>query len=105
MSNLTFSLLITLFAVSICKLKKTSTQCAALGKPCHLFKWCCSNYVCKDYRCAVKGTKDNQLKWAPEGPKCDWFHHCRKNSECEDNRCVVKVEKVLEELHDKITSK
>ena len=91
MSKCSLIFLFLLFAFTFCKsLKKTTTQSIPLGKPCHFFKWCCSDYVCKDYRCAQKGTKDNQIEWAPEGIKCDWFHRCKQNFNCDDNRCVLR---------------
>ena len=95
MSKLTIIFLIALFSFSFCKLRKNNTQCSVLGRLCHLFKWCCSDLVCKDYRCSKPGTKDNRLKWAPEGAKCDWFHSCKDGYQCRNNRCVkVTIQKV-----------
>ena len=36
-----------------------------LGDDCDGLHWCDSNFVCKDYRCAPKGTTDNQVAWSP----------------------------------------
>ena len=59
------------------KLRKT--KCVALGGDCDFTSYCCGDYQCRDYRCALKNTKENQVQWSPEGTKCDWFHHCKKN--------------------------
>jgi len=67
---------------------KLKTKCIAKGDDCDLTSYCCNNLVCKDYRCAVKGTKDNQVKWHKDGgSKCDWFHHCKKGYTCQSHRC------------------
>ena len=67
----------------------------ALGDDCDLTQYCCNPYVCKDYRCSPKGTKENQVKWAPKGPKCDYFHHCKKYFKCESHRCVINSSKLI----------
>ena len=84
------------------KLRKT--KCVALGGDCDFTSYCCGDYQCRDYRCALKNTKENQVQWSPEGTKCDWFHHCKKNYNCQSHRCVPNGEKVAQSLEDKITS-
>ena len=80
-----FAILTSFIVSSKLKLK---SRCIAKGDDCDLTSYCCSNLVCKDYRCAVKGTKDNQVKWAKKGgDKCDWFHHCKKGYTCQSHRC------------------
>lgn len=101
MRALFIALLFALVAVTFGKLRKTT--CAGPGKDCDLFNYCCGKYVCKDYRCAPKGTKDNQIKWRGLGQKCDWFHHCKgSNVECQSHRCVRVTQKVQQELEDKL---
>ena len=85
------------------KLRKT--KCVALGGDCDFTSYCCGDYQCRDYRCATKDTKENQVEWANKGGlKCDWFHHCKKNYNCQSHRCVPNGEKVAQSLEDKITS-
>ena len=55
MSRINSLILFTLIAFSLsAKIKKT--KCVAEGGDCDLTSYCCTNLVCKDYRCAVKGT-------------------------------------------------
>ena len=80
-----FAILTTFIVSSKLKLK---SKCIAKGGDCDFTSFCCSNLVCKDYRCAPKGTKDNQVKWHKKGgSKCDWFHHCKKGFTCQSHRC------------------
>ena len=80
-----FAILASFIVSSKLKLK---SKCIAKGGDCDLTSYCCSNLVCKDYRCSVKGTKDNQVKWHKKGgDKCDWFHHCKKGYKCQSHRC------------------
>ena len=89
MSKLTSFLIIFLLTISLEKKLKKKTKCMNLGDNCDLTSYCCDKWVCKDYRCAVKGTKDNQVEWAPKGDKCDWFHHCPKYYNCVSHRCAL----------------
>ena len=86
-------LLILLSLTESTTIKKS--RCVAYGGDCDGTSYCCSGMVCKDYRCAVKGTKDNQVAWAPKGTKCDYFHHCPKYYHCESHYCVVSRNKVV----------
>ena len=90
MKNLFIFITLALFSVIISKTLKSQTKCVHLGNDCDLTSYCCGSNVCKDYRCAVKGTKDNQVGWdksKKEGNKCDWFHHCKKGRKCMSHRC------------------
>ena len=98
MSKIYFLLLIALFTISISKKLKAKTGCMNLGDDCDLTSFCCIQWVCKDYRWAVKGTKENQVKWAPKGPKCDWFHHCSKYYTCQSHRCEVNTKKLTKSV-------
>ena len=60
-----FSLACLLILTSSLRTKKT--RCMGEGDNCDLTAYCCSNLVCKDYRCAVKGTPENQEEWTPYG--------------------------------------
>lgn len=80
-------LLLVLLSVAFCSKLRTQTSCATLLSPCDMFKFCCGEMTCKDFRCAIKGSKDI-LSWAPSGIKCDWFHRCVKGFKCRDNRCL-----------------
>ena len=95
-------ILIVLFTLSISKKLKTTTRCINLGDDCDFTSFCCGSWVCKDYKCAVKGTKDNQEEWAPKGDKCDWFHHCRKYYHCESHYCVISQNKVIKDVEKTI---
>lgn len=92
--------LLSLFLISfnLCLKLKTKSKCVSLGSDCDFTAYCCGDYVCKDYRCAVQGTKDNQVEWAPKGDKCDVFHHCRKYYHCESNYCVITKNKVISDV-------
>ena len=80
-----FAILASFIVSSKLKLK---SKCIAKGGDCDLTSYCCSNLVCKDYRCAVRGTKENQVKWAKKGgSKCDWWHYCKKGYSCQSHRC------------------
>jgi hypothetical protein len=103
MKNIVTILFLALLSVSLCKLKKS--KCLALGGDCDLFHYCCEDMRCKDYRCAPKGTKDNQVQWAPKGFKCDWFHHCTENYECQSHRCVLNPAKLAKSLKDREAGK
>ncbi len=91
MSKFSFLLIITLLTITLQTLLKTQSKCVAIGGDCDLTSYCCGRLVCKDYRCAKKGTKENKVKWAPKGEKCDWFHHCKKGLYCQSHRCDFKV--------------
>ena len=93
--SLIFTILLT---ITISKVLKKKTTCRNLGDNCDLTSDCCGSWVCKDYICAVKGTKDNQVEWAPKGDKCDVFHHCRKYYHCESNYCVITKNKVISDV-------
>ena len=93
MKNLFFMLIIAFFAVVMSKSLKSKTECVKLGNDCDFTSYCCGSHVCKDYRCAVEGTKDNQVGWdksKKEGNKCDWFHHCKKGKRYMSHRCYDK---------------
>lgn len=77
---------------------KAKCECAKLLESCDLSKYCCEDLVCKDYRCALKGTPDNKMSWAPDGIKCDWFHHCKKGLKCEKNRCIPDIDAVVDAI-------
>ncbi len=98
MSKLTSFLIIFLLTISLEKKLKKKTKCMNLGDNCDLTSYCCDKWVCKDYRCSVKGTKDNQVEWAPKGDKCDWFHHCPKYYHCESHYCVISRNKVINKV-------
>ena len=91
MSKFSFLLIITLLTITLQTLLKTQSKCVAIVGDCDLTSYCCGRLVCKDYRCAKKGTKENKVKWAPKGEKCDWFHHCKKGLYCQSHRCDFKV--------------
>ena len=95
MSKLFYFLLLALFAFTLNIKVKSKTKCMQLGDDCDLTEYCCGKNVCKDYRCSPKGTKENQVKWAPKGIKCDYFHHCKKYFKCESHRCVINTSKLI----------
>ena len=98
MSKLQTLFFLSIISISFSTLLKTKTSCVALGGDCDLTSYCCGKLQCKDYRCSLKGTKDNQLGWdksKKEGNKCDWFHHCPKYYHCESHYCVVSRNKVV----------
>jgi hypothetical protein len=104
MSKIFYILLIALFAFILNVSIKSKSKCMALGDDCDLTQYCCGNYVCKDYRCAVKGTKENQVKWAKKGgKKCDWWYHCKKNMKCESHRCVIDTSKLIKKTAKSIS--
>ena len=93
---------ITLLLITFTLSSKLQSKCIANGMDCDSTSYCCANLVCKDYRCSYKGTKENQVAWAPDGEKCDWFHHCGSNYRCESHRCVLKREDIIKALTKKI---
>ena len=95
MSKLFCGIFLMILSTINLKVLKTKTKCMNLGDNCDLTSYCCDKWVCKDYRCAVKGTKDNQVAWAPKGTKCDYFHHCPKYYHCESHYCVISRNKVI----------
>jgi hypothetical protein len=99
--------LLSLFFISfnLCLKLKTKTKCVSLNSDCDLTAYCCADYVCKDYRCSVKGTLDNQVEWAPEGSKCNWTHTCKKDYSCQSHRCVLLESVTSEDEEDNIISK
>jgi hypothetical protein len=103
MSKIFYILLIALFAITLNVSLKSKSKCMALGDDCDLTEYCCEGLVCKDYRCAVKGTKDNQVPWAPKGVKCDFFHHCKKHKKCESHRCVINTSKLIKKTAKSIS--
>ena len=96
MKKFFYILLITIISLVLsAKLKNKKTRCMAKGENCDFTAYCCQDYECKDYRCANKGTKDNQVEW---GIKCDWFHHCADHYNCRSHRCVIDEDYVASEL-------
>ena len=93
-------LLFLLSIVSSSKLQKS--HCVAYGGDCDATSYCCSGMVCKDYRCAVKGTPENQVDWAPDGEKCDYFHHCSDNYKCESHRCIIDRNHIIQTIKDQV---
>ena len=90
MRNLFIILSFTLLAIIYSKSLKTAAKCIQYGGDCDFTSYCCGKNECKDYRCALQGTKDNQIGWDKsnkEGNKCDWFHHCKKGRKCMSHRC------------------
>jgi hypothetical protein len=81
---------------------RSKTGCIDFNGDCDLTSYCCGSNVCKDYRCAKKGTKDNQVEWAPKGEKCDYFHHCKKFYKCESHRCVLNTNKIINNVKKKL---
>ena len=102
MSRLNTLILFTLIAFSLSAKLKTKTKCVAEGEDCDFTSYCCSKLVCKDYRCAVKGTKDNQMDWAPLGYKCDYFHHCSDNYVCQSHRCVINKNSIIKTIKKQV---
>ena len=101
MSRINSLILFTLIAFSLsAKIKKT--KCVAEGGDCDLTSYCCTNLVCKDYRCSVKGTPENQVDWAPTGEKCDFFHHCSDNYVCQSHRCVIDKNHIIKTLKNQV---
>ena len=98
MSKISFLVLIFLFTIVYQKTLKTNTKCMNLGDDCDLTSYCCDKWVCRDYRCALKGTKENQVKWAPKGPKCDYFHHCGDYYKCESHRCEIDTKQLTKSV-------
>ena len=107
MSKLQTLFFLSIISISFSTLLKTKTSCVALGGDCDLTSYCCGKLQCKDYRCAKKGTKENQVPWAPKGEKCDWFHHCKKGLHCQSHRCDVKVgsDKTISDIENASNSK
>jgi hypothetical protein len=90
MKNLFLILSLAILTFAFSKSLKSQTNCIQYGGDCDFISYCCGNNQCKDYRCALKGTKDNQIGWdksKKEGNKCDWFHHCKKGRKCMSHRC------------------
>lgn len=98
MSKFIFLLLISTLIIFTSSLRTKKTKCMGEGDNCDLTAYCCSNLKCKDYRCSVKGTKENQEEWAPYGKKCDWFHHCKKDYICESHRCQVNRKNIINSI-------
>ena len=73
---------LTLLLITFTLSSKLQSKCIEYGMDCDATSYCCANLVCKDYRCSYKGTKENQVAWAPDGEKCDWFHLCGSNYIC-----------------------
>lgn len=96
MSKLTLVLLLGFFGLSL------STKYMGKGEDCDLFNYCVDPYVCKDYRCAEKGTKENQMEWAPDGDKCDYFHYCPTGYSCESHRCILSRQKIVDAIIDSL---
>ncbi len=88
MSKIFVSVLFVLFSIVLSN--KLQSKCIVQNGDCDLTSYCCTDLICKDYRCQPKGTKENQLAWAPDGVKCDWFHHCGKGKKCKQHRCIQK---------------
>ena len=103
MSKLLYFLLLALFAFTLNIKMKTETKCMKKGDDCDFTAWCCGKLVCKDYRCSKKGTKDNQVEWAPKGEKCDYGHHCKDNYKCESHRCVINNSKIIKKTAKSIS--
>ena len=81
MSRIFYILLVVLFAFTLNKTLK-KIDCLGFGDDCDSgFRFCCEDFVCKDYRCALKETKENQV-----GRKC--VNRCQKGYKCESHRCI-----------------
>ena len=102
MRNLFIILSFTLLVIIYSKSLKTAAKCIQYGGDCDFTSYCCGKNECKDYRCSVEGTKDNQVKWAPEGEKCDYFHHCKKFFKCESHRCILYTNKIVNDVKKKL---
>lgn len=89
MSSKLFTILFFVLITFCVSSKLRKTKCIALDGDCDFTSYCCGDNQCRDYRCAVKGTQDNLIPWAPEGNKCDWFHQCPKHYTCQSHRCVA----------------
>ena len=89
MSSKLFTILFFVLITFCVSSKLRKTKCVALDGDCDFTSYCCGDNECRDYRCAVKGTQDNLIPWAPEGNKCDWFHQCPKNYSCQSHRCIA----------------
>ena len=63
MKNLFLILSLVLFTIAYSKALKSQTKCIQYGGDCDFTSYCCGKNQCKDYRCSLKGTKDNQLGW------------------------------------------
>ena len=100
MSKIFVSVLFVLFSLVLSN--KLRSKCITQGGDCDLTSYCCTDLVCKDFRCQPKGTKENQEAWAPDGEKCDWFHHCRDNYSCQSHRCVFKIKSIIKALSKKV---
>ena len=100
MSKMFTSLFLILFSIVLSS--KLKTKCISKDGDCDSTSYCCTDLVCKDYRCVLKGTKDNQVAWAPDGEKCDWFHHCGDNYTCQSHRCVFKINSIVKALTKKV---
>jgi hypothetical protein len=102
MSKFIFLLLFSTLVIFTSSLRTKKTRCMAEGDNCDLTAYCCAGLKCKDYRCAVDGTKENQEEWAPYGKKCDWFHHCQKHYTCQSHRCQVNRKHIINSIAKKI---
>ena len=107
MSKLQTLFFLSIISISFSTLLKTKTRCVAFGGDCDLTSYCCGTLECKDYRCSKKGTKENQVAWAPTGEKCAWFHHCKDGLHCQSHRCDVKVgsDKTISDIENASNSK
>ena len=91
MPRIFYILLVALFAFTLSKKLKKKSKCIAFGGNCDLTSYCCDDFVCKDFRCSLKGTKDNLVPWRTV--KCDWFRWCKDGYECQSHRCIKQQEK------------
>ena len=91
MSRIFYILLIALFTFTLSKKLKKKSKCIAFGGDCDLTAYCCEDFVCKDFRCSLKGTEDNLVPWRTE--KCDWFRWCKDGYDCQSHRCIKQQEK------------
>lgn len=88
MSRIFYILLVVLFAFTLNKTLKNTPRCLGFGDDCDFsgFRFCCEDFVCKDYRCALKETKENQVEQRPK--YCDYFRRCQNGYKCESHRCI-----------------
>ena len=59
MSKLFISLLLLLFTFTLSS--KLQTKCISKDGDCDSTSYCCSDLVCKDYRCTLKGCKGKAI--------------------------------------------